>query len=228
MVRQSYRYALDPTPSQERALLRHAGARRWAYNHAVTALLEVRRLRAAEHAAGVEGAKPDTKYPSFFDLNTAFNGWKRGAAAPSWWMAAHPETAPEWVGENASQVYLWAIYEARDALNRYFDSYKAPGARRVGFPHRKSRRRDRPRFKVTGGAARPVDSRHIRLPMIGAVRTHESTRKLLRRFTDGRAVIKNATVSRVGTRCSSRSPAKSSARCGPARQPANAAGEWSG
>ncbi|MGI8683174.1 MAG: RNA-guided endonuclease TnpB family protein, partial [Mycobacteriales bacterium] len=165
-------------------------------------LLEVRRLRAAEHAAGVEGAKPDTKYPSFFDLNTAFNGWKRGATAPSWWMATHPDTAPEWVGENASQVYLWAIYEARDALNRYFDSYKAPGARRVGFPHRKSRRRDRPRFKVTGGttAARPVDSRHIRLPVIGAVRTHESTCKLLRRFTDGRAVIKNATVSRVGTR----------------------------
>ncbi len=42
MVRQAYRYALDPTPAQERALLRHVGARRWAYNHAVTALLDVR------------------------------------------------------------------------------------------------------------------------------------------------------------------------------------------
>lgn len=110
--------------------------------------------------------------------------------------------APDWVGENASQVYLWAIYEARDALSRYFDSYKKPGARRVGFPHRKSRRRDRPRFKVTGGtnAARPVDSRHIRLPVIGTIRTHESTRKLLRRFTDSRASIKNATVTRLGDR----------------------------
>lgn len=33
----AYRYALDPSPSQLGELARHAGAARWAFNHAIAA-----------------------------------------------------------------------------------------------------------------------------------------------------------------------------------------------
>ncbi|MGA8461784.1 MAG: helix-turn-helix domain-containing protein [Streptosporangiaceae bacterium] len=38
-VVQAYRYALDPSPRQQRALASHAGAARVAYNWAVTWVL---------------------------------------------------------------------------------------------------------------------------------------------------------------------------------------------
>jgi transposase len=38
------------------------------------------------------------------------------------------------------------------------------------------------------------DRRHVRLPRLGAIKTHESTRKLRRRIADGRARILSATV----------------------------------
>lgn len=64
----AYRYRLDPTPRQERALLRYAGARRFAYNWAVEYLRDVRAVRAAElaaaRAAGDPEPRPATKWPS--------------------------------------------------------------------------------------------------------------------------------------------------------------------
>lgn len=72
----AYRYRLDPTPRQERALLRHAGARRYAYNWAVEYLRDVKAIRAAEIAAardaGTETPTAATKWPSFIDLNNAW------------------------------------------------------------------------------------------------------------------------------------------------------------
>src|SRR5262245_53138336 len=38
------------------------------------------------------------------------------------------------------------------------------------------------------------DRRHVRLPRLGIIKTHESTRKLHRRIADGRARILSATV----------------------------------
>src|ERR1700733_9157109 len=47
-VVQAYRYALDPSPRQERALASHAGAARVAYNWAVTWVLATWAQRKAE------------------------------------------------------------------------------------------------------------------------------------------------------------------------------------
>ena len=214
VVRQAYRFALDPTPAQERALLRHAGARRWAFNHGVAVYRHIRveyireRAEAAAHADGGAAVVVAVRQPSFQDVNAAFNRWKTGRTEdlPEWWSITHPEPAPSWVGENSSQVYLWALYESRDALTRYFSSAtgKQSGPR-ISFPRFASKKLSPVRFKVTGGnttGARPIDSRHVRLPIIGAVRTHESTRKLLRRTANGTVTIKNATVTQRGGRWS--------------------------
>lgn len=211
VVRQAYRYALDPTPAQERVLLRHAGARRWAFNHGIAVYRHVSAQRAAALASATAPG-PDTttvsasRQPSFQDVNTAFNRWKSGRTEdlPEWWTATHPDAAPEWVCENSAQVYLWAIYESRDALTRFFNT--ATGKQtghQVGFPRFAAKKTSPVRFKVTGGnttGARPVDSRHVQLPIIGTIRTHEPTRKLLRRISNGTVNIKNATISQRGGR----------------------------
>jgi len=223
LVNCAYRFRLDPSRRQERALLRHAGARRFAYNWGVAFLRDVRAIRAAEleaaKVAGVADPKPITRWPSFIELNNAFNAWKSGRTdngkLPAWWLERHPdETPPEWIRENSSQVYLWALYELADALKDHFASLSEPRVRRwvkgpdgvrrrelrprVEFPRFKSKKRDRPRFKVTGGkdAARPVDYTHVRLPVIGRVHTRESMKRLVRAINAGRATVKNVTVSR--------------------------------
>jgi putative transposase len=65
----TFRFALVPTPAQEKALARHAGASRFAYNQSlrlVTGALEARRT------------DPSVVVPrSGFDLINAFNTWKK-------------------------------------------------------------------------------------------------------------------------------------------------------
>jgi len=93
VVRQAYRFALDPTPAQERALLRHAGARRWAFNHGVAVYRHIRveyireRAEAAAHADGGAAVVVAVRQPSFQDVNAAFNRWKTGRTEdlPEWW-----------------------------------------------------------------------------------------------------------------------------------------------
>lgn len=218
----AYRYRLDPTPRQERALLRHAGARRYAYNWAVEYLRDVRAIRAAElaaaRAAGDQEAKPVTRWPSFIDLNNAFNAWKNGqrSRVPSWWAERHPDKSPPpWLPENPAHVYMWAIYEAHDGLADHMtalgkpwvtrrvrgpDGHPAKAKRpRIDFPRFKSRRRDRLRFKVTAGtsAARPTDRTHVQLPKLGRIHTREPMTRLLAAADSG-AVLKTATVTRDG------------------------------
>jgi len=69
---------------------------------------------------------------------------------------------------------------------------------RTGFPHRKTLRRARLTCRFTTGAfglGPDRDRRHIQLPRIGLIRTHESTRKLARRVEAGTATIRSATLS---------------------------------
>jgi len=65
----------------------------------------------------------------------------------------------------------------------------------VGFPRFKGRRgRLSCRF-TTGAFGLGTDRRHIQLPRIGQVRTHESTRRLARKVDAGTARIRSATLS---------------------------------
>jgi transposase len=72
--------------------------------------------------------------------------------------------------------------------------------RRVGFPRFKQRgRRDACRFTTRAIQVLP-DRKHIQLPRIGVIRTHESTRKLARHLERGTGRILAATITRVADR----------------------------
>lgn len=65
----------------------------------------------------------------------------------------------------------------------------------MGFPRFKSKRNAVKSCRFTTGAIRlDDDRRHITLPVLGTLKTHENTRKLHRRITNGTAKIKSATV----------------------------------
>jgi putative transposase len=71
----------------------------------------------------------------------------------------------------------------------------------MGFPRFKKKGHDRDRVTFTTGAIRiESDRRHVTLPRIGTVRTHESTRRLERLLAKGKARVLAVTVSRKGTR----------------------------
>jgi putative transposase len=114
------------------------------------------------------------------------------------WNRAKHAVAPWWA-ENSKEAYSSGLDGLARALKNFSDS-KAGHRRgpRVGFPRpkRKGRCRDACRF-TTGPLRVEADRKHITLPRIGTLKTHESTRKLARRLEQGTARILAATISRT-------------------------------
>ncbi|TDD68147.1 transposase [Actinomadura darangshiensis] len=186
---QAYRYALDPTPAQERALLRHAGAARVAYNWGLARVKATMDQRAAERSYGITGE----------DL-TPVVSWSMYSLRKDWNRAKH-QVAPWWA-ECSKEAYASGLTQLADALKNWADSRtgKRTG-RQMGFPRFKSRRRTVPSVRFTTGTIRVEDDRrHLTLPRLGAIKTHESTRKLHRRIAAGTARILSATVRREAGR----------------------------
>ncbi|WP_247658485.1 IS607 family element RNA-guided endonuclease TnpB [Micromonospora sp. U56] len=186
---QAYRYALDLTPRQERAVLAHAGAARVAHNWALARVKAVMDQRAAERSYGV----PD-------ELLTPAIGWTLPALRKAW-NASKDEVAPWW-RECSKEAFNTGLDALARALKNWGDSRKgARKGRLVGFPRFKSRRRSAPTVRFTTGVIRvEADRRHITLPRLGALRLHESARKLARRVEAGSARILSATLRREGRR----------------------------
>jgi IS605 OrfB family transposase len=180
MLIQAYQFALDPTPSQERALNSHCGAARFAFNwglRLVKCLLDKRETDASV-------AVPWTL-----------------AALRRAWNRDKDEVAPWW-RENSKEAYSSGLDALARALGNFSDSRAGRrNGRRVGFPRFKAKHRTRPSCRFTTGAIRvEPDRHHVVLPRLGRLRTHESTRKLARRLEQGTARILSATVSHVGGR----------------------------
>jgi putative transposase len=179
-VHQAYRFALDPTPRQQRRLSSHAGAARFAYNWGLA--LVKQRLEA--RAAGEEVQVPWT-------LPALRREWNRAKA----------EVAPWWA-ENSKEAYSSGLDGLARALKNWATSRDGTRAgRRVGFPRfkRKGRAREACRFG-TGAIRVEPDRHHVVLPRLGRIKTHESTRKLARRLEAGTARILAATISHSGGR----------------------------
>ncbi|MFJ6185271.1 RNA-guided endonuclease TnpB family protein [Streptomyces sp. NPDC092295] len=174
VVQQAYKYALDPTPRQERAFLSHAGGARFAYNWGIARTADALDAYAAEKAAGV--GEPATRIPGHFDLCKAWTVWKD---TTEWTDRATGTTTVgvAWVADNYSGTYQAALRDAAEAWKRFFKARKS-GARRVGRPRFKRKGRVRDSFQLHGGGLQIVDGKHIRLPRIGTVKTFESTRKI--------------------------------------------------
>jgi putative transposase len=179
-VLQAYQFALDPTPCKQGSLASHTGAARFAYNwglELVTTRLEQRR---AGHDVQVPWTLPELR-------------WE--------WNRAKHEVAPWWA-ENSKEAYNSGLDALARALRNWSDSRNGRRkGRTVGFPRRKKKGRARDACRFTTGPLRVLpDRKHVQLPRIGVVKTHESTRKLARRLEQGTARILAATISRRANR----------------------------
>ncbi|MEU1837150.1 IS607 family element RNA-guided endonuclease TnpB [Micromonospora chersina] len=188
-VIQAYRFALDLTPTQERAVLAHAGAARVAHNWALARVKAVMGQRAAERTYGV----PE-------ELLTPAVSWSLPALRKAW-NAAKTDVAPWW-RECSKEAFNTGLDALARALKNWSDSRGGKRAGRpVGFPRFKSRRRTTPSVRFTTGTIRvEADRKHVVLPRLGRLKLHESARKLARRIDNGTARIMSATVRRDGGR----------------------------
>jgi putative transposase len=179
-VLQAYRFALDPTPRKEGSLASHTGAALFAYNWG----LELVTIRLDQRRAG-----EDVQVP-----------WALAELRREWNRAKH-DVAPWWA-ENSKEAYSSGLDALARALKNWSDSRSGlRKGRSVGFPRRKKKRRARVACRFTTGAIRVLaDRKHVQLPRIGVVKTHESTRKLARRLEQGTARILAATITRQGDR----------------------------
>jgi putative transposase len=141
-VIQAYRFALDPTPAQERALRSHAGAARVAFNWGLARVKAVMDQRKAEKSYGIA---EDDLTPSI--------SWSMYSMRKAW-NQAKDEVAPWWP-ECSKEAYASGLERLATALGNWQDSKK--GRRkgpRMGFPRFKSKRRAVPSVRFTAGAIR--------------------------------------------------------------------------
>jgi putative transposase len=179
-VTQAYRFALDPTPRQRRALASHCGAARVAYNWGL-ALVKMRLdERQSDARVQVPWSLPDLRLE---------------------WNRAKQQVAPWWA-ENSKEAYNSGLDGLARALKNWADSKNGRrNGRSVGFPRFKKKGRARDACRFTTGAIKVLpDRKHVQLPRIGVLKTHESTRKLARRLEQGTARILAATISRTADR----------------------------
>src|SRR6201993_1134125 len=167
---QAYRFALDPSPAQERAFRSHAGGARKAHNTMLALVKAVMGQRAAERSYGIAEA----------DLTPALN-WSLAGLRKEW-NERKDEVAPWWA-ENSKEAYNTGLDALARGLDAWSKSRKGERAgRAVGFPKFKSARSRRSVRFTTGTIRVEADRHHVTLPRAGRIRTHEPTRKLARRI----------------------------------------------
>ncbi|WP_217165017.1 IS607 family element RNA-guided endonuclease TnpB [Streptomyces sp. AC512_CC834] len=185
-VVQAFRFALDPNAVQEAALRSHCGAARAAYNWAVGWVTASWWQRRAEETYGI-GEEELTEWRpwSLPSLRKAFNAAKH----------TDPRFAVWWE-ENSKEAYSTGLAGAAAAFDNYAKSKQGKRrGKRIGAPRFKVKRKARLACRFTTGTIRvDADGRHVTLPRLGTLRTHEPTVKLLARIQAGTARILSATV----------------------------------
>ena len=186
-VVQAFTFALDPTDEQAATISRFFGARRKALNWTLD---QMKSDLDRYHETG-----ESTGAPSFYSLRTRWNAQKDS-------VCVNAETGEVWWPEVSKEVFADGVRGATDAYWRWQRSRAGTiKGRRVGFPRFKKRGRDRDRFSFSTGPMRlEADRRHLTLPVLGTLRTHENTRRLERLLAMNRATILGVTVSRQGER----------------------------
>ena len=155
MVLEAVKVALDPSPAQERLLLSHAGASRFAFN---VGLAHVKEALDA-------GEKPEW---SFYSLRKWWNANKDALAVS--------DDGVIWWAENSKEAYSSGLEALANALSNWMKSRKgARKDRKVGFPKFKSKDRATPRFAYTTGGFGLIqgDPKALRLPKVGRVHCME-------------------------------------------------------
>lgn len=205
-VLQAFKFALAPTVAQQAVLARHAGASRWAFNHALAAKRKAHeRWRAAVDAlvgAGVSGAvarrSVKVSVPSKPAVYKAFNRTKGDS------RRGVDGVCPWWHEVNTYALQS-AFVDADAAWQNWLSSLRGQRAgRRVGYPRFKKKGRARDSFRLHHDVKKPgirlCGYRRLRLPVIGEVRLHESGKRMGKLVDRGQAVVQSVTVSRRGHR----------------------------
>jgi putative transposase len=151
-VIQAYRYALDPTPRQRRALASHCGAARVAYNWGLGLVTTRLDQRQADPSIQVPCTLPELRRE---------------------WNQAKDEVAPWWA-ENSKEAYSSGLNGLACALRNWSDSRNGRRkGRPVSFPKLKRKGRARDACRFTTGAIRVLpDRKHVQLPRVGVLKTH--------------------------------------------------------
>jgi putative transposase len=171
-----YVFVLDPTPGQIEEMRSHCGAARVAYNWCLAQVRANWDQRRAEESYGIpECERTPWIETSAYSLRKA-------------WNAAKDQVAPWW-RENSKEAYATGCANLSVALKNRKDG-------RARMPRFKSKHRWQPSCRFTTGSFGLVqDRRHVQLPVIGVIRTTESTRKLARKIEAGTARIRSVTLS---------------------------------
>ncbi|MFV8227341.1 RNA-guided endonuclease InsQ/TnpB family protein [Mycolicibacterium fortuitum] len=201
----AYRFALDVTPTQLRQLRQHAGAARWAYNHALEAKFSAlnERHRVIDElvgqgcdpkAAAAQAPKIPTKPTIQKTLNQTKGDDRIGVDGDCpWWHSV------------STYAFQSAFADADVAWKNWMDSLIGRrSGRRVGRPRFKSKHRAQDSFRIHHPVDRPSirpdeGYRRIIVPRLGSLRVHDSTKRLKRAIDRG-AVVQSITISRGGHR----------------------------
>lgn len=176
---EAVKVALDPTPAQERLMLSHAGAARFAYNAGLA------HVKAALDAGG----KPEWSYFSLI------NWWNANKDT----LAVSADGVPWW-RENSKEAASSGLRALASALSNWSKSRKGKRkGRRVGFPKFKAKDRGTPRFAYSTSGARSGglikgDPKALWLPRIGRVHCMENVTALV----DGARVVRMTISQRAG------------------------------
>ena len=152
----SFKAEIQPTSTQRRAFMQHAGNARWAYNWGLRQKQEAWVVRKGVLEGGVLPADAP-KVPTAMDLHKALNVLKslplEEGGVP--WMYAASKCAPQEALRNLDVAFQATFRRIRDG-------------EKAGFPRFKSRNNGIGGFRLTGTIK--VTDRAIKLPTIGRVR----------------------------------------------------------
>ena len=150
---------LDPTPRQERLMVSHAGAARFAYNAGLAHVKEA-----------LENGEPADW--SHYDLRRWWNANKDE-------LAVNRDTGEVWWSQNSKEAYSMAFRDLARGFSNWSKSRKGQRkGKRVGFPKFKSKNTTmRFAYSADFTAPKASDPYGLKLPRIGRVHCMENVYK---------------------------------------------------
>lgn len=185
---------LDPTPEQAALFRRDCGARRFAFNWAVSEIksaFEQGELTGEYDSVVWSAWSMRKRWNQMKDQATRVIDAETGRVTGSWWAHCSKE------------AYANGIADAARALRNWHESKteKRSGPR-MRFPRFRKKSKDSLRCTYTTGALRVEGPRAVVLPGSGQVRTRENVRKIWRHVRRGTGRVLSATIrERAGHWC---------------------------
>lgn len=218
----AFRFALDPTDAQRQDLVRHVGAARWAFNHALACKIAAHQEWRTQVAALTDTGVPEVdarrhvkvSIPTHRAIQYALNRAKGDN------RTGQDGLCPWW-HEVSTYAFQSALADADTAWKNWLASLSGHRAgRRIGYPRLKKKGRSRDSVRLHHDVKCPTirldDYRRLLVPRMGSIRLHESGKRLTRYLIRTGGQIRSVTLSRSGRHWYASVLVKSSAIASPA------------